>query len=307
MSLPANGSCWWCGGDADSREHKLKRSDLVREFGSPPFNDERTLVRISAGVRSEARGPNSQLFKFEKTLCARCNNERSQPIDRAWDRLTSYLAENENEILNAEALDLEQAFGSDWREEGANASRYLVKHLLCRIVDKLPGPVWMDRPLLDFLGGGAFPACLQLDACLDLGVVAMLSVTRAAPANDPRAAEAGFLNLAPVWVNTDADGHWTDPQSGIHYRWLAIYWRVGDGGPKDPFSQREVELAPSDELLGEDFRELITVTSGLPPGLIESTPDGVESHQHVRDSGYLAEADRLQELQQRISKRQDSE
>jgi hypothetical protein len=32
-----DGACWWCGSPADSREHKLKRSDLVREYGRPPY------------------------------------------------------------------------------------------------------------------------------------------------------------------------------------------------------------------------------------------------------------------------------
>jgi hypothetical protein len=31
------GRCWWCGAPADSREHKMKRSDIVREYGKPPY------------------------------------------------------------------------------------------------------------------------------------------------------------------------------------------------------------------------------------------------------------------------------
>src|SRR2546423_12673051 len=31
------GTCWWRVGIADSREHKYKKSDLVREFGAGPW------------------------------------------------------------------------------------------------------------------------------------------------------------------------------------------------------------------------------------------------------------------------------
>jgi hypothetical protein len=50
------GSCWWCGAPADSREHKLKRSDLVREYGTPPYGGMRTLARVSARGRAEFHG-----------------------------------------------------------------------------------------------------------------------------------------------------------------------------------------------------------------------------------------------------------
>ncbi|MFC5112013.1 hypothetical protein [Kibdelosporangium philippinense] len=30
------GQCWWCGSVADTREHRYKRSDLIRDFGKGP-------------------------------------------------------------------------------------------------------------------------------------------------------------------------------------------------------------------------------------------------------------------------------
>jgi hypothetical protein len=97
------GRCWWCGAPADSREHKMKRSDIVREDGKPPYTGLRTLTRFSAGGRQDFTGPNSPLMKFGTSLCARCNNERSQPFDAAWDALTEHVAKNE------ERLDLPKA------------------------------------------------------------------------------------------------------------------------------------------------------------------------------------------------------
>jgi hypothetical protein len=85
------------------------------------------------------------------------------------------------------------------------------------------------------------PDCLQIHACLDLGVVAMLELTRRAPAKDPTAADAGFLHVGPVYVELDERRHWHTPEGGLHYRWLALYWRIGAGGPHNPFA---VPLAP---------------------------------------------------------------
>src|SRR6267378_4063620 len=39
------GVCWWCSNPADSAEHKYKRSDVVAEFGRPPYHDGSSLVR----------------------------------------------------------------------------------------------------------------------------------------------------------------------------------------------------------------------------------------------------------------------
>src|SRR5207248_2584095 len=253
----APGKCWWCGGAADSREHKLKRSDLVREFGAPPYHGSRTLHRVSGESSHPMHGPGSAVFKFDPSMCARCNDTRSQPFDRAWDTFTKFLADHEETILATRSVDLRSVFGDDWRAHGASVARYLVKHLICRIVNELPGPIRLDAPLFKFLDGGASPECLQIDVCLDRGVIAMLEVTRAAPGEDPHAAMAGFLYLGPVWVELDERQHWHTPQGGMHYRWLAFYWRIGDGGAQDPFAEPVMRLTASDELFGLEFREIM--------------------------------------------------
>jgi hypothetical protein len=258
------GKCWWCGGLADSREHKLKRSDLVREFGQPPYYGGRTLKRVTGGDSQAMHGPGSAVLKFDPSICTRCNDTRSQPFDGAWDMFTKFLVDNEATIVETRSVDLQSVFSDDWRERGAAVNCYLVKHLICRIVQELPGPIQLDAPLFEFLDGGAFPECLQIDACLDLGVVAMLEMTRAAPAEDPRAAMAGFLHLGPVWVDLDERQHWHSPQGGMHYRWLAFYWRIGTGGAQDPFAEPVMALRPSDELFGPEFRELMEGTARGP-------------------------------------------
>jgi len=96
-TAPTSGLCWWCeGAPADSREHKLKRTDLVRQFGPGPYNE---LISARDGRSRNIQGPNSVLAKFKATMCAKCNNQRSQPLDLAYDQFTGYIHENEKHVL----------------------------------------------------------------------------------------------------------------------------------------------------------------------------------------------------------------
>jgi hypothetical protein len=296
----------WCGAPADSREHKLKRSDLVREFGPPPYYGERTLKRVTGDGSQSVTGPGSAVFKFDPSVCARCNDTRSQPFDRAWDALTKFLAENETTVLAAQGVDLRSVFGSTWRTPGADIGRYLVKHIICRIVHELPGPIKLDAPLFEFLDGGVFPECLQIDACLDLGVVEMLELTRSAPTGDPQAAMAGFLHLGPKWGELDERQHWHTPQGGLHYRWLAFYWRVGAGGAQNPFANGVMALTPTDELFGPDVRELLEVQRQVPAEILLNIPESSTMHDAVRAAGYADAADRMGDLVSRINAKRKS-
>jgi hypothetical protein len=299
------GNCWWCGDPADSREHKLKRSDLVREFGPPPYYGARTLQRVSGAGSQSVTGPGSAVFKFDPSLCARCNDTRSQPFDRAWDAFTNFLAKNEKMILATQHVDLRSVFGGTWLTQAADIARYLVKHLICRIVHELPGPIKLDAPLFEFLDGGAFPECLQIDARLDLGVIAMLELTRSAPTEDPQAAMAGFLHLGSVWVELDGRRHWHTPQGGLHYRWSAFYWRIGAGGAQNPFADPVMALTPTDELFGPDVRELFEVQRQVPAEVLLNVPDGSTMPETVRAAGYAEVADRLEALISRVNAKRE--
>jgi hypothetical protein len=306
LRLIEPGKCWWCGDPADSREHKLKRSDLVREFGGPPYHGNRELRHVSQRGSRGMHGPNSGRLKFSQSMCARCNDTRSQAFDTAWDSFTQFLVDNEPTVLATREADLRSVFGEDWKARSAGVARYLVKHLICRIVSDLPGPIRLDADLFGFLDGGDFPGSLQIDTCLDLGVVAMLNLFRAAENEYPAAAAGGFLNITPVWAELDEHRCWHTPQSGMHYRWLAVYWRVGDGGPRNPFSHRRVTLNTSDELFGPEVRETFELQAALPPEIFHNVEDGESVQERVRAAGYGEVADRLQDLAERFNRQSDS-
>lgn len=255
-----SGRCRWCGAPADSREHRLKKSDLVREFGKPPFTDLRTLTRFSGGDRHDFSRPGSRLAQFQPSMCMRCNNTGSQPFDVAWDRFVSYLVEHEAEVLETRSLDLEDIFGTDWASRAPDVERYVVKHLICRITDQLPGPIRLHRKLLDVLDGGAYPDILRLDLCIDLGIVEMLRLTRAAPPPEqPEAAHGGFLGTTPLWAQqSQSTGEWDEPQAGLYYRWQGVFWIVAAGPFESAFAHQVVPLDTGDDFFGPEFREALS-------------------------------------------------
>jgi len=76
--------CWICGApNAGTREHRTKASDLRALFGKPTqgnplyfHTDKRRNCRVGS--------LKADILKYEHRICARCNNERTQPHDLAW-------------------------------------------------------------------------------------------------------------------------------------------------------------------------------------------------------------------------------
>lgn len=254
----STGSCWWCGAPADSREHRLKASDLRREYGKPPYNDLRTLTRFSGADRHDFRGPNSSLVKFAATLCVRCNDTRSQPFDDAWDTFVSYLADHEVEVVRTRRIDWVDVFGPQWERRGADVERYVLKHAICRIVDQLPGPITLAGEYIDFLNGGARVCAIEIELGIDLGVVELLRVTRSEPPPEqPDAADAGFLGTTALWVQqSQSTGEWAEPQAAIYYRYMGIFWRLGVASTS-PFHRQQIVLDTRDDFFGPDFRQAL--------------------------------------------------
>jgi hypothetical protein len=124
--------CLICGAVADSREHKFKRSDLLR---SPRGFSPGQSVFLGKRGFQPLQGPNSKLLKFGKVLCQDCNTTRSQPYDRAYECLSTWLAEEGKNFLQLEEMDFKRVYGDKFEVEILNFLRYLVKHLACRIGD----------------------------------------------------------------------------------------------------------------------------------------------------------------------------
>ncbi len=94
------------------------------------------------------------MAKFGNNFYARCNNERSQPFDRAHDRFIEWFLANETSVEDSGLIPLAEIF-EDWREGSELVLSYYAKHVGGRIADlgyRVP------EPLRAFLDGQGEPS-----------------------------------------------------------------------------------------------------------------------------------------------------
>ncbi|MDI4638246.1 MULTISPECIES: hypothetical protein [Halomonadaceae] len=127
--------CWMCGAHADSAEHKFKKTDLVRAHGKGPYKEDSALAHVVAGTQKLIQGSNSASLKYQKNLCSRCNNAKSQPWDRAYDQLIDWVLSNEADVLRKRFIDFSQVFGRNFEDAQRNVYKYYAKSFGCRLVD----------------------------------------------------------------------------------------------------------------------------------------------------------------------------
>jgi hypothetical protein len=128
--------CWICNEDTDSGEHKIKRTDLVRVFGEDePFRSAGLRYLKHDGSKAVLQGPNSKHVKFKRVLCSKCNNETTQPFDRAYDAFIQYVEGDRESILQKRQIDFSRIYGDTWEESQLQLFRYFAKAFGCRIAD----------------------------------------------------------------------------------------------------------------------------------------------------------------------------
>jgi hypothetical protein len=184
------GTCWWCGAPANSREHRHKASDLRREFAKGEYGAGEVIVRRGEET-IPVRGPNSRKVKFGDVFCARCNNERSQPFDLAYDRLVAWFLANEAAVEATGVIRLDE-IGPGWKQEADRVLRYFAKHIGCRIAEcRFEVP----PEFTEFLDGGEFPPGLICSFEIDGAFAAINSML----VNNPTGhGTSGNLGLGPI-------------------------------------------------------------------------------------------------------------
>jgi hypothetical protein len=219
------GTCWWCGSPANSKEHRHKASDLRREFAKAEYEMGEVIVKRE-GEALEVPGPKSKKVKFGDVFCARCNNERSQPYDRAYDRFVESFLRHEELVETTGLMRLDE-IGDDWREEAEGVLCYFVKHIGCRVAD---AGFAVPRSFIDYLNGGEFPAGLVCSFELDHVFAA---VNKLLQQNPTEHGTSGNLFLGPVTGEVTREGgeavilrsHWA--YHGLEMVWE---WRA-EGSP----------------------------------------------------------------------------
>lgn len=126
--------CWICGEAAESREHRIKATDLKNFFG--PIAPETPLYMHSEGIRNrKIKGRNSLNLKYAPSLCALCNNKRTQKHDEAWADVASFLRSEVSPLKTGGKLDLQTALGKNFRQRLAHLQLFFVKQLGCLVVE----------------------------------------------------------------------------------------------------------------------------------------------------------------------------
>lgn len=124
--------CWICGGDANSGEHRVKKSDLRLVLGPISQKDP---VFLNGGMQKNRRigGLDNDHLKFAKSLCEGCNNSRTQSADLAWERLSSAISVDGIDAESANALLADQRFMQE-------VHKYFMKHMGCVLAEGIPLP-----------------------------------------------------------------------------------------------------------------------------------------------------------------------
>ena len=166
-------------------------------------------------------GPNSKAAKFSKTLCQRCNNQRSQPFDHSYDQFAQYIVTHEESVLRFRCIDLRHVYGRTWQVGLSNLRRYFVKHVACRLAEY---DIGVPETLRDELDGRGIDA--------DLSVICTIQGDIAVIARDMRRAHGASFNVLEMGdveaVEDSTTGALNDVASRLHYRWLQIAWLYGD-------------------------------------------------------------------------------
>lgn len=127
--------CWICGAAADSREHRIKRSDLKAVVGKPPT--QANPIHIHTAVRRNRRigSLNADALKYASSLCQSCNNTRTQPHDYAWQCLSESLRLRQPPMAAGQYVRTNRIFPYDTCRAMRHVQLYLVKLFGCMIVE----------------------------------------------------------------------------------------------------------------------------------------------------------------------------
>ena len=152
--------CWICGEDANSGEHLIKASDLKSLFGQ--VTNRSPLYFHSDAVRNQPiQGLKSDKLKFSSRICARCNNQRTQTHDHAWETLSNYIRSRQPPIQRGTVVRLDKAFPGSVRQSMLDVHLFFLKLFGCLIVEH---SIPMDiAPFSEAILHGTAP--LEVQAC----------------------------------------------------------------------------------------------------------------------------------------------
>lgn len=79
------------------------------------------------------------MLTFNERICGHCNNQHTQPYDKAWEQLSAYLQANWRDISRRGQFDLSKPFPGQTRAAALNVHLYFVKLFGCKLnEDSIP-------------------------------------------------------------------------------------------------------------------------------------------------------------------------
>lgn len=123
--------CWICGvNNADSGEHKTKRSDLAEVLGSP--TQDRPLYFSDVKRRNKhIQSLNAPILKSPIRICHGCNTARTQPHDRAWEQMSKQL--RSRPLVIARWVRPNRIFAYDGRRKMVEVQLFFLKLFGCML------------------------------------------------------------------------------------------------------------------------------------------------------------------------------
>lgn len=159
----AMSKCWLCGDEATTREHRIKKSTIKYLFSS-----EKNPIVTMGNKRKPLQSPDSVFVKHDYNLCKTCNNERTQPFDKAYEKFFDYLISREKNILKNPRINLKTL-----RINQQDLFKYFIKSFCCVIdsvkhnIKTIPVP----KELINTLLGADYNKSLVMQFCINMRTI----------------------------------------------------------------------------------------------------------------------------------------
>lgn len=128
-------NCWICGNSGTTGEHLAKASDLKAVFKGATQKKPLYFSTDSCRNIEIPSIKRSSPLKSSALICPYCNNVRTSPHDRAWEKLSEYLRKGNAALRKGSIIKLNRVFPGNTKHSMLNVHLYFVKLFGCAIVE----------------------------------------------------------------------------------------------------------------------------------------------------------------------------
>lgn len=126
--------CWICNAPATTHEHTINAA-LVKIACGQPKPGAPWFFHNAQGANQRFQGLGSDLLKPYSDLCQKCNNDRTQPHDRAVEQFVKWLIAHKSVLQPGLSIDPKTVFPVDPAKGMLGLHLYFVKKFGCLIIE----------------------------------------------------------------------------------------------------------------------------------------------------------------------------